>query len=106
MRLYFEIWYVNGYSIRGQTLEDWLKMPDEGILVITEVYDRYYGHPRKYCGKRHAYTDYYWMNENNEIDCGAAKNIPDNVFIKHGKYVDNETWDRIYNLACIDKVVE
>ena len=106
MRLKYLIYYADGMALVGHGLADWIQMPDEGVLVVSEIHDRVYGHPRKYAGKRTAYTDYYWMDNNGEIGGGSAKLIPENVHIKRGKYVDNETWERIYNLACVDEEVE
>lgn len=102
MRICFVIHYAHGSVQQGHTLEDWRAMPDEDVLVVTEFFDRSYGHPPKYCGKRYAYNDYFWMHEDGTIGEGNASQIPNNVYIKRGQYVDSETWDRVYNLACVD----
>jgi hypothetical protein len=102
MRLCFIVHYADGTVFRGTSLAEWEALPEEGILVVTEFYDRSYGHPPKHAGQRHAGLDYYWMDENGEIGAGPAKYIPEGVNIKRGQLVDDETWDRIYNAACVD----
>lgn len=103
MRLLFEVHYADGTILQGTTLKDWQAMPDEGVLVVVEVYDRTY--KGKYTCRRHAGRDYYWMLDNGEIGAHAAKYIPANAHIKRGQQVDDATWMRIYNRACIDPKV-
>ena len=77
-------------------------MPDEGVLVVSEFFDAQYGHPPKRCGARLAGLDYYWMTIQGMIQGGSPRYTPGGVYIKRGKEVDAETWDRIYNAACVD----
>lgn len=103
MRISFVIHYADGNIFKGTNFADWQSTPDEGILVVTEFYDRCYGHPPKQCGKRHAGLDYYWMDEDGEIiGAGPADHVPVGVWTKRGREVDSKTWDYIYNFACID----
>ena len=96
MRLRFAVYYLSE-TLTGTIIDDWKAMPDEGVLGIVEVIDRCYGHPPKYAGVRHAYRDYYWMNPIGEIGSGSALQIPSDVDIKRGLYVDDETWMDVYN---------
>lgn len=103
MRLCFTITYSDGSVTRGATRADWLAMPDEGVLVVTEFFDRLYGHPRKHCGLRHAGVDYYYMDAAGAIGAGNAKHLPAGpLAVKRGALVDAATWERLYNRACID----
>ena len=102
-RVSFEIWYADGDVRKGTTLEDWRAMSDDGVLVVVERMNAYYGHPRKQTGMRKAYTDYFWMDPKGEIGAGSAKEVPHQiVYIKRGTYVDQETWNRLYNAAMVD----
>jgi hypothetical protein len=101
-RLSFEVWYATGDVQKGTSLADWIAMPVDGVLVVTEFFDRFYGHPRKHCGKRYADQDYFWMDEQGTISEGNADEIPPDVHIKRGQEVDAETWERLYNAACVD----
>lgn len=103
VRLFFIVHYADGRTMKGTTKEGWMACPENGVLVITEVYNRVY--KGRYACQRHAGCDYYWWDDG-AIGAGSAKSIPSAAIIKRGKEVDTETWNRLYNLACIDPMVD
>lgn len=103
MRRFFQVWYADGTVRSGISFDDWRDLPDEDVLVVVEAYDRIY--KGRYACLRHAGRDYYWMTPDGEIGGHSAKYIPADATIKTGTLVDDATWERIYNAACVGPVV-
>lgn len=104
-RIRFHIWYADGTIGTGTSVEDWIGLADEGVLVVQDVTDVIYRN--RHCCERFAGEDYYWVNADGSFGGGSAKKIPAEArAVKRGQAVDAETWDRIYNQALIDPLVQ
>lgn len=97
----WKIWYVDT-EYEGSTIEEWLALPDEGVVAILE----WEGWYKEFLLTRHVSgSDWYWVDENETI-CAAPDTAdepgiwvpypgPETNTIKKGKWVSNERMSQV-----------
>ena len=74
----WKIWYSGGGVVSGDTLEQWIAAPMDGVLGVYEFLGWDNGLKM---GNIHVYGDWYWMNQDGSI--GQSESLAsDGTFIQ------------------------
>lgn len=93
----FGIFYGDGSSFFGQTLEDWQRSPKENVQLILLYYDEDDGlgnHTRcSICG-----WDYYAFDGDTFMASNDTRNLCSD-YILYGRWMDTDKWKQIMQSA-------
>lgn len=98
----WRIYYSDESVLEGRTVEEWVGAPDEGVIVVVEIYAKDV-HRKKplHTIQTYAGCDYYWMTPDGLVGAGAARRMPSDAHGKSGVTVSDELYMQIYNAACV-----
>lgn len=107
----WKIWYVDN-EVEGESFDDWVDYPDEGIVAIYHFYGR--GEDGVMRGLALSGTDWYWMTPDGiiaqnsdttyEVDYWVDVDLPENAVSKKGKWVSDERMYQVNNF--IAEIIE
>lgn len=90
--LWWEIIYLHGQRVRGDTVAEWRAAPDEGVLVVRQPMQETYesaGHRFHFTARCHSH-DYYWLDDDGLIQQGHAHVAAGQQNIKRGAWADRD----------------
>lgn len=98
--------YADGTRAFCDSPAEWEQSSDHGVVLVQVLYDK--TRKGKYLQELLAGHDYYWERDS-EYFGGSAKVMPTDVpeqSIKHGVWVRDPEFQRLYNEACEGVAIE
>lgn len=109
---YWSIAYIDGSTVRGRTIAEWIAAPADGVLTVLQVMRETYrlvNAPVRHYAVRLAFEDYYYLDADGLASATAGKFVPRGLpdgAVKRGAWTTREAMVAAYNAVLTDPTAD